>query len=348
MELKKDLVKNYALNTLKIDTIGFTTPDIPQEDLINYRQYLKNKNYNDMLWLYTRQTLRENPKLLLPETQSIIVLGFNYFNNNNKHNKDYKISNYANQKRDYHIWIKEVTNKLVLYLDNFNYISKAFVDSAPILEKVFAKQTNIGWQGKHTCIVSTKFGSWLFLSVILTSAKFEPDTPHKDYCGKCTKCITACPTGALTPYKLDVKKCLSYLTIEHKKQFPNDIISKLDNKIFGCDECISSCYFNKYQKPSSHEDTNNNTNFPQSAVEFLLLEQSMFNTLFKNTPLKRTGYKILLRNCLLIFINKTIFIPFHYKQKVLHKLISLLNHEDQEINTLSNSVIKKYYDEVLY
>lgn len=338
--ITKELVTDYAKNVLKIDAIGFTKPVIPKQDLQNYQDYLAAKNYNDMLWMYTRQALREDPTLLMENTNSIVVLGFNYFNDTDKDNKDYKISDYANQQQDYHIWVKEVVAKLAEYINSFGNTTRHFVDSAPVLEKVLAKQTNIGWQGKHTCIVSKDFGSWLFLSVILTSANFEPDTPHKDYCGKCNKCIVACPTNALTPYRLDVKKCLSYLTIEHKNKFPTDLISQLNDKVFGCDECIKSCYFNKYQKPSSNANTNVNNNFPKDLQTFLAISPQEFKKVFKNTPLQRTGYNALLRNCLLALINAIPNITLNSKSIAVLQNLST-QPEETEIKDLSIQALKK-------
>ncbi len=329
----KSSIIEYATNTLKIDTIGFCKPLIPQEDLENYRQYLAKKNYNDMLWLKTRQALREDPKSLMPSAKTAIALGFNY-NKNIKSEKDFTISEYANQQKDYHLWVYDKAKELASYLkETYGANSRYFVDSAPILEKVLAKQTGIGWQGKHTCIVSPKFGSWLFLAVILTDMEIDTDTPSKDYCGKCTKCLDACPTGALTPYKLDVKKCISYLTIEHKTSFPEDMISKLDNKVFGCDDCISSCYFNKFSPPTEHYITKNNPNFPKDLINFLLLKEQDFKTVFNNTPLKRTGYAALLRNVLIALINTKTNVIIN--KKAVYKIIALCSHNNSDIQKLA-------------
>jgi epoxyqueuosine reductase len=292
----KENIILYAKNQLGIDAIGFTTPEIPKKDLENYYKYLEEKNYADMLWMESRKHLRENPKNLMPEAETVIVLGCNYYHEPTI-KKDYEISIYANQQEDYHIWFYNKIKELSKYLsENFNSSQRHFVDSAPIMEKVLAKQTPLGWQGKHTCIVSREFGSWLFLGVILTSLKIEPDSPHKDFCGTCTKCIDACPTGALSPYKIDTKKCISYLTIEHKGDIPKDIASKFGNKVFGCDICLKACPFNKWQKQSNHNEASENQNFPNSLEAFLSLKPDEYSKTFKNTPLKRTGQNNLNRN----------------------------------------------------
>jgi epoxyqueuosine reductase len=329
----KENIIEYAKNILNIDAIGFCKPEIPTEDLTNYREYLAKKNYNDMLWLKTRQALREDPKSLMPSAKTAIVLGVNY-NKSIKSEKDFQISEYADQQEDYHLWVYHKAKNLATYLKQiYGANSRYFVDSAPILEKVLAKQTSIGWQGKHTCIVSPKFGSWLFLAVVLTDIEISTDTPSKDYCGKCTKCLDACPTGALTPYKLDVKKCISYLTIEHKTAFPEDMISKLDNKVFGCDDCISACYFNKFSTPTKHHITQNNTNFPKDLISFLLLKEDDFKLVFKNTPLQRTGYTALLRNVLIALLNTSVNLEIN--KKAIYKLIALCSHNNLDIKKLA-------------
>ncbi|MDR0483704.1 MAG: tRNA epoxyqueuosine(34) reductase QueG [Alphaproteobacteria bacterium] len=301
MNLKQKII-DYS-KTLGIDAIGFTTPDIPYEDVKEYLNFLAEKNYGDMTWLETRAELRLNPLKLHPPTKTIIMIGVNYFDNN-KPQYDYEISIYANQQLDYHSWVWEKAKKLAEFIDSMGEQSRYFVDSAPIMERVFAKKTNIGWQGKHTCIVSRKFGSWLFLGSILTSLEIEPDSPHKNMCGSCTKCIDACPTSALTPYKLDVVKCLSYLSIEHKGEIPQELQDKFGNKVFGCDDCLKACHFNKFTVQSNHSEVAYNEKFPKSLNELSSLNENSFATIFKKTPIKRLGLKNLLRNVAIAMKNK--------------------------------------------
>ena len=329
----KNKIIDYALNIIKIDAIGFTKPEIPAFDLENYKQYLKEKNYGDMLWMETRFELRANPKMLLPSAQSAIVLGFNYFDET-KIKKDYEISLYANQKIDYHKWVYSKIKLLSIFLNQeFKDENRFFVDSAPILEKVLAKQTHIGWQGKHTCVVSREFGSWLFLGVLLTNLLIEEDVPHQDFCGSCTKCIDACPTGAITPYKLDVSKCLSYLTIEHKDVIPELFHSALGDKLFGCDDCLRACHFNKWQKQSTFEEIYENQKYPQNLIAVLQMSELDFENIFKNTPIKRTGYKHILSNAIIIAKNSSnkIFVPY-----IKH----FIDYPDIKIQKLANDTIK--------
>ncbi len=293
MNIKQKIIE-YS-KYIGIDTIGFSNPFIPQEDINNYLEYLKTKNYGDMDWIETRRELRLDPLKLHPPTKTVIMIGLNYFDST-KPKYDYEISIYANQQIDYHSWVYEKAKKLSEYIATLGGESRYFVDTAPILEKVFAKKTSIGWQGKHTCVLSTKFGNWLFLGSILTSLKIDPDEPHRNMCGSCSKCIDACPTNALSPYKINVKKCLSYLSIEHKGDIPKDLHEKFGNKIFGCDDCLRACHFNKFQKQSIHEAVKYNDNFPKKLIEFKNITDELFNIIFKRTPIKRLGLKNLLRN----------------------------------------------------
>lgn len=289
--------------SIGIDVIGFTAPIIPQADIDNYLEYLDSKNYGDMTWLETRRELRLDPLKLHPPTKTVIMIGLNYFDST-KPKYDYEISIYANQQIDYHSWVYEKAKMLSEFLVTLGGKNRHFVDSAPILEKVFAKKTSIGWQGKHTCVLSTKFGNWLFLGSILTSLDIEPDEPHRDMCGSCTKCIDACPTQALSPYKLDVKKCLSYLTIEHKGEIPAELHAKFGNKVFGCDDCLQACHFNKFEKLSEHEEVAYNEKFPKSLEEFKILNDETFAETFHKTPIKRLGLTNLLRNVKIALGNK--------------------------------------------
>lgn len=329
-DIKLDII-NYAKN-LNIDAIGFCDTNIPEQDVLNYQEYLASGNYQDMLWLESRKDIRLNPLLLNPNAKNIIVLGFNYFDST-KEKKDYQISIYANQKKDYHKWVYGKIKELSQYLsDKYGDSNRYFVDSAPVLEKVFAKKTSIGWQGKHTCIVSRDFGNWLFLGVILTSLSIEPDEPHKDFCGSCEKCINACPSGAITPYKLDVKKCLSYLTIEHKGNIPQDLHGALGNRIFGCDECLVACHFNKWQKQSNWSEVYENPNYPKSLIDLLNMGEEDFVSMFSGTPIKRTGYLHILRNIIIVAQNsknKDLIVP----------LQKYLNFDDANISALTKTAI---------
>ncbi len=303
MDIKQNIINKSK--ELGIDSIGFCSPDIPKADIDNYLEYLKLNNHHHMDWLKTRKHLRLDPNALHEGTRTVIVLGLNYCDHN-KPEYDYEISVYANQTIDYHHWVYDKAKLLVKYLADLGGNSRCFVDSAPILEKVFAKKTNVGWQGKHSCIVSREFGSWLFLGVIFTNLEIPFDQIHKDLCGSCRKCIDACPTGALSEYKLDVGKCISYLSIEHQGEIKKELANEFGNKIFGCDECLKACHFNKFEQPSKHPETNYNQNFPKSLAELNEISEEKFMEVFHKTPIKRLGLKRLKRNIAIIENNTKI------------------------------------------
>ncbi|MFL1780559.1 Epoxyqueuosine reductase [Candidatus Hepatincolaceae symbiont of Richtersius coronifer] len=338
----KQCISDYAKIDLGISSIGFTEPVIPDADLQNYLSYLAQDNYGEMQWMETRKELRSNPKLLFPEAKTAILVGVNYYHQSLSTNdckisstntSDYKISLYAHQREDYHRWVYKRVKLLAKFMaEKFTAQSRYFVDSAPILEKVLAKQTKIGWQGKHTCIVSQEFGSWLFLGVILTELELPKDAPHRNLCGTCNKCIVACPTGALTPYKLEVKKCISYLTIEHKSAIEELLQVPIDNKIFGCDDCLSVCPFNKWQKNSLIPETQNNPLYPGNLKEFLQLQETKFLEIFKFTPLKRTGYLVILRNILIAAKNSQ-------NKELIPYILPYIQYNDVNIKELAHKAI---------
>jgi epoxyqueuosine reductase len=178
---------------------------------------------------------------------------------------------------------------------------KVFVDTAPLMEKPLAAAAGIGWQGKHTNLVSRQHGSWLFLGAILSAADLDPDAPERDHCGNCSRCLDACPTKAFpAPYQLDARRCIAYLTIEHKGHIPDEFRAPIGNRIFGCDDCLAVCPWNKFAQ-ASHEtrlEIRAELDNPPLA-DLLALDDAAFRTRFRGTPVKRTGRDRVVRNCLI-------------------------------------------------
>ena len=236
------------------DIIKITEPEIHKKDHRYIKDFLNNNFHGDMDWLEKNLERRLSPKKIWQDVKSIIVLGVNYAPDhdpmNNLKVKDVgNISVYA-RGDDYHDVIKKNLKKFGRWIvSQTNSEIKVFIDTAPIMEKPLAQKAGLGWQGKHTNLVSRDYGSWLFLASIFTNLDLEIDTEEYDHCGNCNNCIEVCPTNAFVePYKLDARKCISYLTIEHKGIIPVHLRSKIGNRIYGCDDCLAVCPWNKFAK----------------------------------------------------------------------------------------------------
>lgn len=224
------------------EVVGFADPDIGHQHGEKLTEFLENRFHGDMTWLETHAQRRRTPKDLWPDVETVIVLGSNYGPDHLPHQRldDLKrnckgnISVYA-RNRDYHDVLKKRLKRIGRWMcDTFHCDVKVFVDTAPVLEKPIAQRAGIGWQGKHTNLVSKEFGSWLFLAEIYTTLRLEPDKPEPDHCGSCQKCLDICPTNAFTgPYQLDARKCISYLTIEHKGHIDAQFRQAMGTRIYG-------------------------------------------------------------------------------------------------------------------
>ncbi len=277
-----------------------------------------------MKWLERHYPKKSNPKKIWEEVKTIIVVGLNYAPKENpielNNFKDMaNISVYARNK-DYH---KVISNKLFLFKDwfkkEYKLECKIFVDTAPVMEKYFAKQTKIGWLGKHTNIVSRKFGSWLFLSEIFIPTFLDIDKPSSHNCGSCSDCVKTCPTDAIFDTQIDARKCISYLTIEYKGPIPISLRKKIGNKIYGCDDCLSVCPWNKFSKATK------NSNFlsinKENSLEFFLkFDVKKFGDYFVHSPIKRIGWVSFIRNVLIASGNSECknLIPI-IKKYLIHK-----------------------------
>ena len=249
---------------LGFDSVAITSPDLPAHSAAGLQEFLNLQHHGDMGWMEEKQDRRSDPRILWPEVKSIIVLGHNYAPEINPLGKLAQktignISCYA-QNQDYHDVIKKKLKTLARWVaEEFSCEVKVFVDTAPVMEKPLAEQAGIGWQGKHTCLVSREFGSWLFLGSIFVNHVIDSAQPlrvsqddGKDLCGSCKKCLDICPTQAFTAErKLDARKCISYLTIEHKRQIPLEYRKAIGNRIYGCDDCLAICPWNKFAQTSN-------------------------------------------------------------------------------------------------
>ena len=286
--------------------VGVTNAETSKLTQSRLDEFIQNKFHGNLKWLEDKKEFRKSPKNLWPNAKSAIIFGFNYGPKNSplpelKQSSKGFVAVYARRK-DYHTVLKgrlkQISNKLA---SKYKTNIKVFVDTAPIMEKPLANEAGIGWLGKHTNLVSKKYGSWLLLGVILIEKKLNISNKHEDNCGSCNKCINICPTRAIIePYKLDARKCISYLTIEHKDQIPLNLRKFVGNRIFGCDDCLAICPWNNFASESKDIKLKENKEinlFPLK--KWLSLNDSEFRSFTSGTSIKRTGYIRMMRNCLI-------------------------------------------------
>lgn len=304
LKLKRFLIEEAK--AVGFDAVAFTGPDsIPQAPQ-RLRQYIADGHHADMLWMEETEERRGNPSVLWPEVRSIMVLAMNYGPDSNpleilKHKDRAAISVYA-QNRDYHDIIKgKLKHVASRFAARAGQDVKVFVDTAPVMEKPLAQAAGLGWQGKHTNLVSRELGSWLFLGSIFTTADIPPDQPDRDHCGSCRACLDVCPTNAFpSPYRIDARRCISYLSIENKGPIPLEFRKAMGNRIYGCDDCLSVCPWNKFAQTTSEMKlkARDDLKAPKLA-DFLALDDPSFRTLFSGSPVKRIGRDRFLRNVLI-------------------------------------------------
>ena len=285
--------------------IGITTADAIPEAGARLRQWLADGCHGDMIWMPDRADERASPKGLWPDVKSVIMLGTSYAPPLDPlrlagQGDTGVISIYA-WNRDYHDLIKKRLKTLARWLvAEAGGELKVFVDTAPVMEKPLAAAAGLGWQGKHTNLVSRKHGSWLFLGAIYTTLDLTPEETHADRCGSCTRCQTACPTQAFpSPYRLDARRCLAYLTIEHKGPIPEEFRQPMANRIYGCDDCLSVCPWNRFAKATEEPAFLPRAELTApKLVELLALDDAGFRALFSGSAIKRIGVNRFIRNCL--------------------------------------------------
>ena len=286
---------------------GFTEAAPDPQRAARLEEYLGEGRHGSMAWMEERKTQRASPQGLWPDARSVIALGMSYAPDSDPlaladHPEKARISVYA-QGRDYHDVVKKALKALARWLIAQAPDSelKVFVDTAPVMEKPLGEAAGLGWQGKHTNLVSRAHGSWLFLGAIYSTLDFVPDAPGRDSCGSCRACQDACPTDAFPqPYKLDARRCISYLTIEHKGEVDEAIRPLLGNRIYGCDDCLAVCPWNKFADAAHRHlkfAPRPELTAPDLAT-FLAFDDAGFRQFFSGSPIKRIGRDRFVRNCL--------------------------------------------------
>jgi epoxyqueuosine reductase len=288
---------------------GFTRADAADTAGLDLRRWLEAGHHGTMGWMEARAHHRVSPLALWPEAKSAIALGMSYAPPSDPlalaaHPELGRISVYA-QGGDYHKTVKKALKALARFIvGQAPSELKVFVDTAPVMEKPLAQAAGIGWQGKHTNLVSREHGSWLFLGVILTSLELEPDAPadHGQHCGSCSRCLDACPTQAfLGPHRIDARRCISYLTIEHDGPIPEEFRRAMGNRIYGCDDCLAVCPWNRFADAAA----TNRAFVPRAELaaprlaDLLALDDGAFREMFAGSPIKRIGRNRMIRNCLI-------------------------------------------------
>jgi epoxyqueuosine reductase len=305
-DLKTKLIKQAK--ALGFAAIGFAPAADDPERVGRLREWLAEGMHGEMEWMEARADVRQGPQAMWPEARSVIALGMSYAPAADPlaleaDPERARISVYA-QGGDYHDTVKKALKALARWLVEQapGTELKVFVDTAPVMEKPLGQAAGIGWQGKHTNLVSREHGSWLFLGAIYTTLPFVPDPPHEDLCGSCRACQDACPTDAFpAPYRLDARRCISYLTIEHKGPIPDEFRAAIGNRIYGCDDCLAVCPWNRFAATAA----GHRAFLPRAELaapklaELLALDDAGFRRLFSGSPIKRIGRDRFVRNCLI-------------------------------------------------
>ena len=292
------IIKQEA-KRLGFDFCGISKAEFLEEEAPRLEAWLNSKMHGKMEYMENHFDKRLNPTLLVDDAKSVISLLYNYYPDQTQIDNTPKISKYA-YGYDYHDVIKEklkeFLNTLKEKIGDVN--GRAFVDSAPVLDKAWAKKSGLGWIGKNANLINKQNGSFFFIAELIIDIELEYDGPIQDYCGTCTKCIDACPTEAIVePFIVDGSKCISYLTIELKEAIPNEFKQKMDNWAFGCDVCQDVCPWNRFSMPHNDPQFTNQTGLLNlSDNEWHELTEETFNSVFKHSAVKRTKYKGLKRN----------------------------------------------------
>ncbi len=286
------------------DAVGVTTPDAIPQAAPRLHAAIEAGHHGTMDWLSETAERRGSPAALWHDVRSVVMLGMNYGPESDPlaalaDRQAGTISVYA-RNRDYHDLIKGALKRIATrFAARAGADVKVFVDTAPVMEKPLAEAAGLGWQGKHTNLVSRSDGSWLFLGAIYTSLELEPNEPHRVHCGSCSACLDACPTNAFpSPYRLDARRCISYLTIEHKGPIPHEFREAIGNRIYGCDDCLAVCPWNRFADAARR----NQAFVPRAELaapalaDLLALDDASFRTVFAGSPIKRIGRDRMVRN----------------------------------------------------
>ncbi len=305
----REAIRGQAL-AMGFDAVGFAEARLAARARANLAEFLDRGYHGDMGWLADTAARRGDPQTLWPAARTIVVLGLNYGSDEDPlaaatDPERGAISVYA-RGRDYHDTVKQRLKALARWIAaRWPGELKVFVDTAPVMEKPLAQEAGLGWSGKHTNLVSRELGSWLFLGEIYLSLALAPDAAESDHCGICRRCLDACPTNAFpAPYRLDARRCISYLTIEHKGPIPHELRPLIGNRIFGCDDCLAVCPWNKFARATREPEF-----LPREALtapllaELAGLDDAGFRARFAGTAVKRIGRNRFLRNVLIAIGN---------------------------------------------
>jgi len=293
-----EIIKDKA-QALGFLSCGVSKADFLEEEAPKLEQWLSKKQHGKMGYMERHFDKRLDPRLLVPGAKSIVSLLLNYHTDQKQEDPNApKISSYAYGK-DYHFVIKNKLKQLVRFIQNEigEVEGRIFVDSAPVMDKVWAAKSGLGWQGKNTNLISKKVGSFFFIAELIIDLELEYDTPVTDHCGNCTACIDACPTEALSPYEINASKCISYLTIELKEAIPEEFKLKMDQWAFGCDVCQTVCPWNRFAKPHNEAEFKAHPDLLKfSEIDWQEITEEIFETLFQDSAVQRKGFKGLQRN----------------------------------------------------
>ncbi|PYS05240.1 MAG: tRNA epoxyqueuosine(34) reductase QueG [Acidobacteria bacterium] len=323
---------------LGFDLVG-VSPLGPFPEAVFYPKWLESGYAGEMQYLERQKAAKMEPASILPGARSVIVCAMNY--NSSRPYTQYEpervwVSRYA-WGEDYHDTVKRKLQDLAAWIEqNSPQRTKAYVDTGPLLERVYAKYAGVGWFGKNTCIINQKTGSWLFLGCIVTDLELPYDTPVADRCGTCTRCIDACPTGAiLEPYVLDSRKCIAYTTIELRAEIPEEDRAGIGHHLFGCDICQDVCPWNRKAPYSSNPAFEPRHGLFWPTIDQLLdLNQDEWQTMTRGTAAKRAKIKGLLRNLMVVAGNSGV-------RKLLPKLRRFLKHEDEHVRSHAEWAIQR-------
>jgi epoxyqueuosine reductase len=305
----KDSIRETA-ERLGFEAVRFARAELPPEAGQHLSAFLDDGCHGDMDWLARDPQRRASPSGLWPEARSVIVLGANYGPASDPRDallspSTGTISCYA-QNADYHDVLKDKLKALARFVAaEFAADVKVFVDTAPVMEKPLAEAAGLGWQGKHTNLVSRDFGSWLFIGSVFTTLEIPPDPAETDHCGSCSRCLDACPTAAFTaPYRIDARRCISYLTIEHRGHIAEQFRALMGNRIYGCDDCLAVCPWNKYASTAREARFHARAELREPPLADLAgLDDAGFRALFRASPIKRIGRDRFVRNVLIAIGN---------------------------------------------
>jgi epoxyqueuosine reductase len=291
---------------LGFDAVGIAPASLPEATSDALTDWLDLGSHGEMGWMEAKAERRRHPQALWPEAKSVIVCAMNYGPAEDplaalERRDEGAVSVYAHG-RDYHDVVKKKLKALARWLqESHGGEVKVFVDTAPVMEKPLAQAAGVGWQGKHTNLVSRHHGSWLFLGEVFTTLEIAPDAAHEDRCGECRRCLDACPTNAFpAPYRIDARRCISYLTIEHKGHIDREYRAAMGNRIYGCDDCLAVCPWNKFARQTQElAFLPRHTLTAPKLAELAALDDAGFRAAFAGSPIKRTGRDRFVRNVMI-------------------------------------------------